>query len=82
MQDSVSSSSSSESKGTTFIRYGIHEREIPAGQTANDVIKQYTKLWKMEDGTAAYCGTEKLDGDTVLKDGQSIEFVKKAGEKG
>ena len=77
------SSAAKAGEGTITIRSGIHVREVPInGMTINQIKEQYTPLYRIPADASPWCGTQKLDGNTVPEPGMTIEFAKKGGEKG
>jgi len=82
-QNQAAAKAKSSSTGMANIRYGVNHQPGPyAGQTVGEVRKQLGRLWSIDTDAAAYKGKTKLDENYEIQPGETIQFHKKAGEKG
>jgi len=84
MQEQTPSSSSSSPKQTFNVKSGVHNRPIPyrEGMTVADFRREYSEMYRIKADEVAYSGTQALDDSAVITPDMTLEFVKKAGEKG
>lgn len=69
--------------GMATVRYSVYNQPGPyVGKSVNEVRAQLGGLWNIPADAAAFKGKEQLQGDYVIQPGDSIEFLKKQGEKG
>lgn len=68
--------------GKATIKSGVHTREVAAGMTVGEARKQFGALFKIPEGSSGYSGTNQLNDNDVITEGMTVEYVKKAGEKG
>ena len=50
--------------------------------TVGEYRKQLNVMASIPDGAVAYSGNQQLSDDHVMQPGESLEFIKKTGEKG
>lgn len=81
-QEQQGAQPSSGATGKAQIRTGVHTRDIPANLTVKQIREQFGQMYRIPTDAQAYSGTEMLGEDAIVGEGQSIEWVKKAGEKG
>ena len=71
------------SGGQAQIRFGVYSQPgNHVGKTVTEVRNSVGKLWGVPTDASAYLGKEKLNDDYVIKDGDQLEFHRRAGEKG
>lgn len=77
------SSSVSPTGGTAQIRFGVYNQPgNHAGKTVREVREVQGKLWGIPDDASAYLGSQKLEDNYEIQEGDNIEFHRRAGEKG
>jgi hypothetical protein len=81
-QEAVSGQTPSASSGKVTIKSGVHVKQVPAGTTVGELRKQYGPMFRIPEDAKGYSGTTALNDNDVASEGMTIEFVKKAGEKG
>jgi hypothetical protein len=81
MNDGVTSSSPSGKKGVKA-KSGAWTKTYDAGSTVGEVRSKLSEYGSVAEGAIAYSGTTPLTDDHVLQDGETIEFIRKTGEKG
>lgn len=66
------------------VRYGAYGGVKPTlvGKTIAEARKMYAGEYKMPADATAYCDKVALDDNYVIQDGDTITFLKRAGEKG
>ena len=52
------------------------------GKSVGDIRKEFARQWMIPPDADAMIGKQKVDEATVVKPGETLEFVKKEGEKG
>ena len=74
----------SQAKGNVMVMHGPYAEEIPVeGMTIEAVRKNFSDRFDIAPGSTALIDTFPVDDEKyVLKKGQVLLFVKKAGEKG
>jgi hypothetical protein len=80
--ENVQGEVSQPKSGKATIKSGVHTREIASGTTVGEARKQFGALFKIPEGAAGYSGTNQLNDNDIIQDDMTIEYVKKAGEKG
>lgn len=69
--------------GQATVCYGVYvESNQLAGKTVKDVRQAYARLWNIPADAVAYKGKAAMTEDYILEQGDTIEFFRKAGEKG
>lgn len=65
----------SQGGGQAQVRFGVYTKSgSHAGKTVKQVRDAHSKLWGIPGEANAYKGTEKLDENYVIQEGDSIEF--------
>lgn len=85
MSDSVSASgaSASASSKQATIRFGVYNQPGGyAGKTIGDVKRQFGELWNMPADVVIQKGKTVIEDSYVIQAGDTIDFVKRMGEKG
>lgn len=80
-----SSSSSSESSKKIRVRHGAQSKVITvtSGMSVSQIRDTMAEALNIPKDATAFCGTQELTDDfSDLSDGQTVEFIKKQGEKG
>lgn len=73
----------SASGGQATICYGVYvESNNLAGKSVSDIRKNYARMWNIPSDAVAYKGKTAMGEDYVVQEGDTIEFFRKAGEKG
>ncbi len=67
---------------TVKVTCGANSRDVAPGQTVGQVRKAMTDTMNIPKDAAARVGGNVVDGATVLKSGDQLEFVKPSGVKG
>jgi hypothetical protein len=71
------------SPGTALISSGIHMASCPAGLSVRELRRRYADAYEIgPSSTALLDGNEVSDESTVVREGQSLTFVARVGEKG
>jgi hypothetical protein len=69
--------------GMARVRFGVYNQPgNHVGKTIQEVRESHTKLWGIPKDANAFKGSEKLPEDYVIQENDTIEFHRKAGEKG
>lgn len=83
MEATSNNSNPERQSGVANLRYGVYSQPGNiAGKTVKEVRDQYSKIWGIPNDAVAYAGKDRLDEGAVIEAGQSIEFHRRAGEKG
>jgi len=81
MNESASSSPADASKPVTA-KSGAWKKTYAPGETVGQVRAKLNEYASIDGAAVAYSGTTALPDDHVLQAGETIEFIKKTGEKG
>ena len=74
-----------KSEGMVTIVYGVHDpiTQKLAGRTPKEVKKMLQDTLNIDPEAESYVNGEQVpEGDYLLKDGDRLEFSRKAGSKG
>lgn len=83
MDNNMSSSEMRSGGASNRITYGFWDQPGNfVGKTIRDIRNDYGATWALEQDSSAFIGRERLPEDYVIKEGDQIEFHRKAGEKG
>ncbi len=70
-------------KGKVRVIYGIHSLEAAvAGKTVAEVRKALSQALNIHPAAIAIVNGQEVAGNYILHDGEVLEFVRLAGEKG
>ena len=71
-------------KGAVVVKHGINNVQVGdvAGLTVRQVYDRFKSALNLTDGLQVRVNGVAADGAALVRDGQNIEFVKVAGEKG
>jgi hypothetical protein len=70
-------------KGKVRVIYGIHSLEAAiAGKTVTEVRKALSQALNIDPAAIAIINGQAAAGNYILQEGQILEFVRLAGEKG
>lgn len=73
----------SASGGQATVCYGVYvEASNLAGKSVSEIRSGYARLWNIPNDAVAYKGKTAMGEDYVVQEGDTIEFFRKAGEKG
>lgn len=61
---------------------GANEQEVAAGLSVAEVRKDQKEILNIADDADALVNGDKVDEDYILEEGDQLEFVKAAGDKG
>lgn len=70
------------SEGTALISSGIHMATCPAGLTVGELRRSHADAYEIAPGAVALLDGDQVGDATVVREGQSLTFVARAGEKG
>lgn len=83
MAEMAQSPGASSQGGIAQVRFGVYNQPgNHVGKTVGQVRETLGKLWGIPSDASAFLGKEKLNDDYVLQQNDSIEFHRRAGEKG
>jgi hypothetical protein len=69
--------------GQATVCYGVYvESNNLAGKSVSEIRKNYARLWNIPGDAVAYKGKTAMGEDYTVQEGDTIEFFRKAGEKG
>lgn len=69
--------------GLATITHGTHEETLPvAGMKVGDVRQRLGDRFEIPDVAEPYIGARRVSEDTTILEGQTVGFVRLAGEKG
>lgn len=69
--------------GRATISYGVYtENATIAGKTVAEARTMYARLWNIPKDAVAYKGKEAMGEGYQIQPNDTIEFFRKAGEKG
>jgi hypothetical protein len=69
--------------GRATVCYGVYvENSTLAGKTVKEVRAMYARLWNIPTDAVAYKGKEAMTEDYTIQPNDTVEFFRKAGEKG
>lgn len=75
--------SSDSPLGMVTVTHGLHQEQLPiAGMTVKDIRTKLTDRLDIDPDGRAQLDGENVDDKTVVKTGQNLMFVHRAGEKG
>lgn len=73
----------SSSEGSVDVVHGVFAHTLPlAGMTIRQARGELAERMNIDPEAAGFVDGEEADEDTVLAEGQVLNFVKHAGEKG
>ncbi len=70
------------SPGTALISAGIHMGTCPAGTTVRELRRRYADAYEIDPDAVALLDGSEVDDSTVVREGQSLTFITRIGEKG
>lgn len=83
MSEAVSGAASESAAKQATVRYGVYGQPGGyAGKTVAEIRKQLTGPWSIPADAQAHKGKTALGDDYVIQPGDSIDFMRKLGEKG
>lgn len=69
--------------GQATVCYGVYvESNTLSGKSIKEVRQTYARLWNIPPDAVAYKGKTAMDETYEIQSGDTIEFFRKAGEKG
>ena len=69
--------------GTATVCHGIHYEELPvANMTVGDIRARFGARFDIDPQSEAVLDRRDVDDRAVVKAGQTLTFVRRAGEKG
>ncbi|MFN3477060.1 MAG: hypothetical protein ACK4Z6_05845 [Candidatus Methylomirabilales bacterium] len=73
----------STGRGKVRVIYGVHALEAPlAGRTVDDVRSSLEQALNISPRAVAVVDGIEVDANYILQEGEQLEFVRLAGEKG
>jgi len=70
-------------RGNVDVIHGVYAHSLPlAGMTVRQARAEVEQRMNIDPEAMAVVNGREVDGDTVLEEGQVLNFVKHAGEKG
>lgn len=64
------------------IIFGANEEKVPVGSTVAQARDEYKEVLNISDEAVFLVNGEEVKEDYVLQEGDSLEFLKNAGDKG
>ena len=61
---------------------GANQQEVAEGVKVGEIRANYKEILNIADDAEVILNGDKVGDDYVLKQGDSLEFIKKAGNKG
>ena len=68
--------------GTALISAGIHMGTCPAGMTVRELRQRYADAYEIDPDSVALLDGSEADDSAVVREGQSLTFITRIGEKG
>ncbi len=64
------------------VKFGVYNEKMPAGTTVAQARERLGKVAQMQGDTVPYINGNKVDENAQLDGGQTLQFMKRTGEKG
>ncbi len=69
--------------GLVTVNHGLHTEQLPVGnQTVGEIRRRYRDRFDIDPLSTAVLDGIEVGNDTVVRPGQMLMFMRKAGEKG
>ncbi len=68
--------------GTALISAGIHMGTCPAGLAVGELRRRYADAYEIDPDAVALVNGSEADDSTIVREGQSLTFITRIGEKG
>ena len=82
-QGSPRSESKEKSAGTVRVSYSPHDDDLPVvGKTVKQVLAEFGEAWNIGKDTRCFVNGERARLTMRLKNGDRLEFARRAAEKG
>jgi hypothetical protein len=84
MSDAQASASSAvPSSGQQItVKYGVYTEKIAANSTVAAARERINRVTTMSADTQAFVNGQRVDDNSVLEPGATLQFMKRTGEKG
>ena len=67
---------------TATVTHGVHRATAPADQTVREIRRRLHDRLALHDESQAIVNGREVSDDTLVRAGQTLDFMRKAGEKG
>ena len=69
--------------GTATVIHGVHLQELPvAGRTVAEIRERFGDRLGIDPESRAVLRNREVDEDTIVRTGEVLSFIRRAGEKG
>lgn len=74
--------SNPSSSNSAILKSGVRQSKIQAGETVGNLRNEWSGLYKIASDSKPMVNGKEVGEDYVIQPGDSLEYVKKTGEKG
>lgn len=64
------------------VKFGVYTEKMPSGTTVAQARERLNKIASMSADTSAFINGQKVEDNTPLDGNQTVQFMKRTGEKG
>lgn len=82
MSDAQASSAVPNSGQQITIKYGVYTEKMAPNSTVAAARERINRITTMSADTQAFVNGQRVDDNTVLEPGATLQFMKRTGEKG